>query len=282
MASEVRNSLLVACQTFMEPIARFLMRHGIGFREFSEVAKTAFVKIATDEYGKRGRPTNISRTAVLTGLTRKEVKRIRVRIEEQGSRPPPRLGKPAQLLEIWHHDDHFLDNDGRPRELEMEGVSGFKELAKRTGGDVPPGALLTELINAKSVKEVSDGRFRCLSRHFNPSGIDTYMALRYGEVLGDLASTLDFNAVAGNDSDKRFERRVWSDALDEKRLAKFQQLIRDHGKSLLEFLDDWISAQGNAESTGEQKSTRCGMGMYFFMDDKHPRKKRNLPKRTRS
>jgi len=79
-----------------------------------------------------------------------------------------------------------------------------------------------------------------------------------------------------------FERRVWSDALDEKRLAKFQQLIRDHGKSLLEFLDDWISAQGNAESTGEQKSTRCGMGMYFFMDDKHPRKKRNLPKRTRS
>ena len=281
MASEIRNSLLVACQTFMEPIARFLMRQGIGFKEFSEVAKTAFVKIATNEYGKRGRPTNISRTAVLTGLTRKEVKRIRVLLEEQGTRPPPRLGKPAQLLEIWHHDGDFLDNEGRPRELELEGALGFKDLAKRTGGDVPPGALLTELINAKSVTLVSEGRLRCLSRHFNPSGIDTYMALRYGEVLGDLASTLDFNAAKDDDSGKRFERRVWSDALDEKRVAKFHKLIRDHGSSLLEFLDDWLSAQGTLESKGEQKSTRCGMGMYFFMDDSRPRKKREPPEKNR-
>ncbi|MGD8964745.1 MAG: DUF6502 family protein, partial [Gammaproteobacteria bacterium] len=108
MGSEVRESLLAACQKFMEPIARFLIKHGIGYKEFADVAKIAFVNVATEEYGKRGRPTNISRTSVLTGLTRKEVKRVRTQLEAGHRMATPRLGKPAQLLEIWHHDEQFL------------------------------------------------------------------------------------------------------------------------------------------------------------------------------
>ena len=61
----------------LRPIARLLLRGGIGYREFSEISKTAFVQVATKDYGLRGRPTNISRVAVMTGLTRKEVRRIR-------------------------------------------------------------------------------------------------------------------------------------------------------------------------------------------------------------
>ena len=61
----------------MPSICRLLLRHEIGFREFSDLAKAAFVQVATEDYGIRGRPTNISRVAVMTGLTRKEVKRLR-------------------------------------------------------------------------------------------------------------------------------------------------------------------------------------------------------------
>jgi hypothetical protein len=72
-----RASVLVACERFALPLARMLIFLGIGYKEFSEVLKKAFVEAATRDYGLRGRPTNTSRVAVFTGLTRKEVKRLK-------------------------------------------------------------------------------------------------------------------------------------------------------------------------------------------------------------
>ena len=74
---EILQALLVA----LRPLARALLRAGIGYREFEEISKTAFVDVSTRDYGLRGRPTNISRVAVMTGLTRKEVRRIREKSE---------------------------------------------------------------------------------------------------------------------------------------------------------------------------------------------------------
>lgn len=250
----------------MKPIARFLLRNGIGYREFSEVAKSAFVQVATDDYGVRGRPTNVSRTAVMTGLTRKEVKRIREKFSEDIEAAQPRLGRPAQLLELWHHDDDYVGDDGRPRILEMDGPAGFRNLVRRCGGDVPPGAILTELKNAAAVEESSDGKLRCVKRHFNPAGIDQYMADRYGQVLADLATTLYFNSMHPEEVDRRFEYRVWNDKVDSRYVQKFQALIREHGTNLLEFLDDWLAAHQKAGSVDDGKDVRCGLGIYYFSD----------------
>ena len=59
------------------PIARILLRCGVGYTEFADLAKRAFVEAASADYGVRNRPTNIARVAVMTGLSRKEVSRIR-------------------------------------------------------------------------------------------------------------------------------------------------------------------------------------------------------------
>lgn len=266
MASEVRQSLLAACQTFMEPVARYLLRNGIGFKEFSEAAKLAFVKVASTDYGIRKRQTNISRTAVLTGLTRKEVKRIRDLLAEGQTIASPQPGRPAQVLDIWHHDEDFLQDDGKPRDLPFEGEFGFRSLARRAGGDVPPGALLTELKNAGAVTEVSENVFRCLKRHFNPSGIDPYMAARYGEVMRDLAATLLFNAAAEGEEDRRFEYRVWNDRLSNKFVKRFESLVRDHGSNMLEFLDDWLATHQESDDADVTSYRRCGLGLYYFQD----------------
>ena len=55
------------------------MKCGMTWKEFSAISKSVFVETATDEYGIRGRPTNISRVSVLTGISRKEIKRRRHR-----------------------------------------------------------------------------------------------------------------------------------------------------------------------------------------------------------
>ena len=81
MQDDIQRQILDAFFVILRPIAKILLRCGIGFREFAEVSKAAFVDVASSEYGLRGRPTNISRVAVMSGLTRKEVRRIRNKIE---------------------------------------------------------------------------------------------------------------------------------------------------------------------------------------------------------
>jgi len=65
MQDKIKKQILDAFFVVLRPIARILLRYGIGFREFAEIAKSAFVDVATTEHGIRGRPTNISRVAVV-------------------------------------------------------------------------------------------------------------------------------------------------------------------------------------------------------------------------
>ena len=261
----VRRAIVGACRYFMEPIARFLMKNGVTFKEFSEAAKLAFIEVATNEYGLRKRPTNISRTAVLTGLTRKEVKRVRDILLSSGEYSINELGRPAQLLSIWYSNPNFLDQTGKPRILEFDGDGGFRDLCRLGGGDVPPGALLTELKRANAVEHMPDGRIRALKRHFNPAGTDEYQATRFGECLHDLAHTVESNLGVRKGEPRRFEARVWNDNVPAEVIDRFHSLARERGRSLLELLDDWLSAH-EASTRDSDASTvhRCGVGIYFF------------------
>jgi len=243
------------------------MRNGIDFKEFSEVSKTAFVEVASNDYGLRGRMTNISRTAVLTGLTRKEVKRIRDELAGSDTRSDPRLGRPAQLLSVWHQHDDFIDHKGEPRQLEMEGPVGFRELSRLVGGDVTPGALLVELKRCSAVVELSDGRFKVLKRHYNPSGIDTYGATRFGECLHDLAATWVHNLGNPIESERRYEYRVWNDRVSARYASQFERVARDQGNSFLEMLDELLTAHEPDGHDALTEPVRCGLGIYYFADD---------------
>ncbi len=70
----IHHQVLAATRQWLKPVIYILIRCGVTWRDFSELAKTTFVEVATRQFGKRGRPTNVSRTAVLTGLARRDVR----------------------------------------------------------------------------------------------------------------------------------------------------------------------------------------------------------------
>ena len=74
---ERKQTVLAAFRLIFRPIARILLLAGITWKEIAEVCKATLVEVATDDFGIKGRPTNVSRVAILTGFTRKEVARLR-------------------------------------------------------------------------------------------------------------------------------------------------------------------------------------------------------------
>ena len=97
-----------SCRHFLRPIVRFLLRQGILWQDFAELAKETFVEIARAEYGIDGRPTNNSRVAMLTGLSRREVARVRDVLLETGPQDEERSGnRMARILTGWYTDPEF-------------------------------------------------------------------------------------------------------------------------------------------------------------------------------
>src|SRR6185312_4763146 len=120
MEPAANDAVLSATRQWLKPVVNVLIRSGITWREFAALAKSSYVEVATRQFGKRGRPTNVSRTAVLTGLTRREIRKQREQIEGV----PPLTGyvtKASVVLSAWHLDPAFLDEAGKPALLPLEG-----------------------------------------------------------------------------------------------------------------------------------------------------------------
>src|SRR5690349_17544767 len=140
MRSATTSQVLAAARQWLRPLVHVLLRCGITWKDFAELARMSYVDVATQQFGKRGRPTNVSRTAVLTGLTRREVRKQRARLAATPETWAGHVTKASLVLSAWHQDPEFLDSRGRPVPLPMEGERvSFAALLRRCGaGDVRP------------------------------------------------------------------------------------------------------------------------------------------------
>jgi hypothetical protein len=141
MAKESQRSIVTASLRWLRPIARWLLKSGVTWKEFAELSRIVFVDVAATEFGLRGRPTNVSRIALLTGMTRREVRRYResaVATPVADSRAEDDLNHASRVLAGWHLDAEFIDELGRPRVLDAGGDGAtFAQLVRRYAGDIP-------------------------------------------------------------------------------------------------------------------------------------------------
>lgn len=253
----------------MTPIVRLLLRTGVGYREFSEVVKLAFVDVASRDYGIRGRQTNISRVAVMTGLTRKEVKRVRMNLTTDDAHTRIRVSPGQEILHFWYQDPDFLGKDGLPFPIPYEGGgASFLTLAKRYGGDIPPGALRKELERVGAIEVSPNGRIRALKRVFIPVEVNAEFIESIANSLHDLASTIAHNAIHTDPNERRIERYVFSRRLKRNVIPRFRRFAKEHVPNFLEYIEDWISAHEISYTDAKQQpQQRVGVGIYYFEED---------------
>jgi hypothetical protein len=156
------NKINLALFKFLCQLARLLLRFGIGYREYCELSRAAFVAVAADDYGVHGRQTNASRIAAMTGLTRKEISRVRRAIKDGAATETSRLTPLREVLAAWQTAAEFVDDKGRARELPLDGKRGsFQSLVRRFAGDIPQGAMRKELERIGAA-EVDGDRLRLI------------------------------------------------------------------------------------------------------------------------
>jgi hypothetical protein len=267
---KLRRAAFTAFSVLMRPVARMLLRCGVTWKEAAELLKVVYVDVATEDYGKRGRPANASRVAILTGLSRRDVRRARDLVansEPNALAPLAKINLASRVLSGWFQDPDFLDGKGRPRLLETTGERGFDGLTKRYAPDIPSTAMLKELIAARAITPAARGRLRVRMRYYSPAAPDEEAVVRSGSVLADLGATVAENLVK-EEPRTRFEGRATNARIARTARQKFRDYIEERGMAFLEDIDEWLSRH---EARAGDKTVRLGIGVYQIQEDGEPR-----------
>ncbi len=272
MQEKLKQQVLDAFLLVMRPIVRILLRYGIGYREFVEVAKTAYVGVASSDFGLRGRQTNISRVAVMTGLTRKEVKRVRDKIASGDNSISVKTTPLADVLHHWHAQPDYTDSSGNPMRLQFGGdENSFTSLVKAHGGDVPPGAMRTEMKRVGVVEEGDDGALRVVARALRPDS--DHQRLVTTLVHGAYAhlSNIAHNTEPGSSEYKWASRYAYTTSLQNSGAGQLRRIAKDRISDFAESIDDVFIAyealHDDSDKSGEGNPVAVGVFYFEEHDD---------------
>jgi predicted XRE-type DNA-binding protein len=268
MEHELKQGLLAAYRRLLRPLIRILLRNGVAFGEFAEVAKEAYIEVAAQDFKVPHRKMSQARIAILTGLTRKEVSRLTNKKENSQEELTNNHNRVARVLTGWHTDSKFTGPYGMPLELRFEGNEGsdFVALVQRYSGDMAARAMLDELLRLGAVKETESGWYKVLRRDYAPSVDNPDSLYRLATVVYNFVSTVDFN-ISNDSPDKRnFERYVFSDSgIKAQDLPRFRNYIKDRAQQLLEEIDNWLS-QLEEPDPKKDEVIHTGLGIYHYIE----------------
>lgn len=269
MPTDLKRTALSACRWCLRPIVRILLGHGVMHREFVELSKEVYVDIARREHGLRNRPTNVARTALLTGLDRKEISRIKARLgsDRPASAIAHRQDRMSRVLSGWHQDQNFLDEHSRPRVIPVSGgTPSFDELTRRYGGDVPSITILRELLRVKAVAVAND-QVTVLRRNYRLDTADPQALVRAGSVLADIGTTVTHNLYRSPDALSRLEARATNANIPVGALGAYRSFIYVESQAFLEKVDAWLTEHETIGQTDDEERVRLGIGLYWIQSE---------------
>jgi Family of unknown function (DUF6502) len=278
------QALSEATRKLLVPLVRIFLRNGKAAKSFYDLVKRVYVDLAKEEFGIGGKQATVSRIAILTGLTRKEVQALLAQPTNDDGSAEGEYNRAARVIAGWLRDSKFSDGRGHPAPLPFEGKRGsFAALVKLYSGDIPVRAMLDELLNAGAVKQLKDGRIGLCARGYIPQKSAPEKLHILGTDTADLIATIDHNVYVAPQK-PRFQRTVMYDNIPIEAAREFHAIAAARGQELLEALDQWLSNRDrdvNPTSKGSGR-VRTGLGIYHFEnsfgnDPVKPRK----PKKTR-
>ncbi len=259
-AAKPSLALHAALTQLLRALFRVLLRQSMSFVAFEELAKQVYVDVVMDEFAIDGKKPSISRASILSGLTRKEVQRLRSSPADADAGSGERYNRAARVLTGWIRDADFLDDAGQPLPLAFDGDTGFGALVRRHSGDMPARAVLDELVRVGAVRQCDDGHFELLTRAYVPQrSADDKLAI-LGSDVADLIATIDHNMTHGVD-DPRFQRKVMYHSVPVAVLPALRKLSAAQAQALLERIDGWVLAR-DSDAGGER--ARVGLGIHYF------------------
>ena len=260
-------ALVRALHRLLRPLVRLLLANQVTYPFLAHLLKAVYVEVAEREFAIAGKSQTTSRLSLLTGIHRKDVKRLReAPVLDEAAPAAVSLG--AQLVARWTGLPEFLDDEGRPRPLprwsrEGGGLS-FEQLVASVSKDIRARAVLDEWLRLGVVELDERDRVRLLADAFVPEKGYEEKAFYFGRNLHDHIAAGAHN-LAG-ESPPLLERSVYYGGLSSESATELAALSEQKGMEALQAVNRRALALQERDASHAAPRLRINFGIYFYRE----------------
>jgi hypothetical protein len=263
---ESKKSLNACFIRLFHPLVRLALKKGLSFGEVSEWLKWVFVAEAQKNFSLPGRKVSISRTSIITGLTRKEVQKMNEVKHDDDVDIRHKMNRARRVIATWMCNEIFLAEDRKPLELDYEeGENSFSNLVRLSSGDMPVRAMLDELVRVGAISWTTDNKLCLVKAGYIPQKDEEQKLRLLGEDVASLIKAVDVNIHAEDPQKQRYHKRVCYDSIPAKYTSEFKKLASTLANETLEKLNVWLEEHDD-EKTAE-KTKKLGLVIHYFEED---------------
>lgn len=258
-------ALLATIRHVLRPLVRLMLAGGVTLQIVSEILKGVFVEVAERDFRlDAARPTD-SRISLLTGVHRKDVRRLRAAGPSGKAGLPGAMPFSARLIAAWLGDPRFVDAQGQPRTLarmrDEGGEASFEDLVASHSTDCRPRVVLDEWLRLGIVDIDEHDRVRLIQEAFVPAdGLDEKLHY-FAHHIHDHAATATANLLGQRAP--QFERSVSYEGMSEASIARLERRARQLGAAMLKDLNRLAAELDAADRDGTAPRLRFTFGAYF-------------------
>ena len=259
-----RGALHAAILHLLKPLVRILLDHGVPFDTFADLARGAYVDVAHREFAIPGKKQTDSRVSVLTGLTRKEVARLRELERPEDAASARSYNRAARVVSAWVREHPMEGTASGAGPLPLEGRRSLGELIRRHSGDMPARAVIDELLRVGAIRLRESGEAELLHRHYLPPAGQRRKLVYLGDDVADLIATIGHNLDA-RPGKAFFQRKVFYDNIPVEHMPRVRDAARKRGEAAIDALVNDLAAHdrdANPKAGGTGRM-RAMVGIYY-------------------
>jgi len=264
--------LLQPLRRLLRPLVRLAILSGVTFPVMTDLLRGLFVEVASRDLLTDAASRTDSRISLLTGVHRKEIRRLRLEMPA-GDVIPPVVTISSQIIALWLGAKQYSNAKGAPLVLPRlrPAAAGpsFETLVESVTTDVRPRAVLDDLLAHGIVILEPDDQVRLNQAAFIPRPGSAEQLFFFGRNLHDHIAAAVANVAASGEA-KFVDSSVHYDKLTSDAAAQLMAIAQSTAAQAL--LDVNRAAIGLSEPAGSQAvppavTRRVNFGIYLYTED---------------
>lgn len=271
--------LISAIRKILRPLVRLMLSFHITYPFVVNLLKSLYVEVAEEEFAVSDKRQTDSRINLLTGVHRKDVKRLRSAHSDDFA-TPKNISIGAQLIAYWLGSEEFWDAQGKPLALPLRtanknrNAKSFDDLVEIVcKQDIRPRVILDEWLHLGIASLDEDSRVRLNTGAFTPEQGFDEKAFYFGKNLHDHLSASASNMLGNSPS--YFDRSVYYDSLSKESVAQLAKLANDTGMQALTTMNKAALALQQQDQKGDDRTYRMNFGVFNYNAVLTPEKSAN-------
>jgi hypothetical protein len=260
------KSLIKALRHVLYPLVRVMLAKGVTYPFLADLLKEVFVEVAEKEFPISDRTQTDSRISLLSGVHRKDVRRLRHSPRDPVAPEVAAVSLGAHLVAAWTGMPQYLDGAGHPLALprlasKAEEVS-FEGLVASVSKDIRSRAVLDEWLRLGVVHLDDKDRVILNTQAFIPQKGFAEKMFYFGHNLHDHASATVSNVLG--QAAPFLERSVHYDALTPRSVAELSELAESAGMDAALALNRKALELEKRDAASPEAIRRITFGIYFY------------------